>query len=193
MEYSRIISVTGLSGLFELVGSKADGAIVRSLEDKSTKFVSSRIHSFSHLESIEVYTERDNVNLVEVFQAMNASGEALPAEKDAAAVKAYFQKVYGEMDFERVYGSDMKKMVKWFTILKNNDVEFKLREEEEEEELVEAETAAEPVAVEETPAPKAKAPKAKTAKAAPAAEGEDAAEAAAPKKRAPRKKKTEEE
>lgn len=194
MEYSRIISVTGLSGLFELVGSKADGAIVRSLEDKSTKFVSSRIHSFSHLESIEVYTERDNVNLVEVFQAMNASNEALPAEKDAAAVKAYFQKVYSEMDFERVYGSDMKKMVKWFTILKNNDVEFKLREEEtEEEELVEAETAAEPVTVEEAPAPKAKTAKAKTAKTAPAAEGDDAAEAAAPKKRAPRKKKTEEE
>jgi hypothetical protein len=60
MEYSKIIAVTGLSGLFELVGSKSDGAIVRSLEDKSTKFVSSRVHSFSHLESIEVYTERDN-------------------------------------------------------------------------------------------------------------------------------------
>ncbi|RXK83834.1 DUF5606 family protein [Filimonas effusa] len=191
MEYSRIISITGLSGLFELVGSKADGAIVRSLEDKSTKFVSSRIHSFSHLESIEVYTVRDNVNLVELFQAMNASGEALPSEKDPAAVKAYFQKVYGDMDFDRVYGSDMKKMVKWFAILKKNDVEFKLREEEEE--LVEEEVA-EPVAVEEAPAPKAKATKAKAAKAAPAAEaeaGEAAAEA--PKKRAPRKKKTEEE
>lgn len=176
MEYSRIISITGLSGLFELVGSKADGAIVRSLEDKSTKFVSSRIHSFSHLESIEVYTERENVNLVDVFQAMEASKEALPTEKDAAAVKAYFKKVYPEMDFDRVYGSDMKKMVKWFTILKDNNVALKLRDAEAEEADA---AAAEPAAVEEP--------------VAAVVEEAKAEEKPAPKKRAPRKKKTEEE
>lgn len=190
MEYSRIISVTGLGGLYELVGSKADGAIVRSLEDKSTKFVSSRVHSFSHLESIEVYTVRDNVNLVEVFQIMNTSKEALPSDKDAAAVKAYFEKVYPDMDFERVYGSDMKKMIKWFAVLQKNEIEFKLREEEQEEEEVAVEET-----IEAAPAPEAPAKATKAKKAAPVAEataGEEA-EAAAPKKRAPRKKKTEEE
>ncbi len=134
MEYSKLISVTGMGGLFELVGSKTDGAIVRSLDDKSTKFVSSRVHNFSHLESIEVYTVRDNVNLVEVFQAMDKSKASLPADKDAAAVKAYFRKVYPDMDFDRVYSSDMKKMVKWFSILKENKVELKLTDEEAEEE-----------------------------------------------------------
>lgn len=134
MEYSKLISITGLNGLFELVGSKTDGAIVRSLDDNSTKFVSSRIHNFSHLESIEVYTVRDNVNLVEVFQAMGASKEALPSDKDAAAVKAYFQKVYPDMDFARVYASDMKKMIKWFAVIKANNIEAKLSEEPEEAE-----------------------------------------------------------
>ena len=134
MEYGKIISVTGLGGLFELVGSKKDGAIVRSLEDKSTKFVASRVHNFSHLESIEVYTVRDNVNLVDVFLAMQNSGETLPSDKDAAGVKAYFQKVYPDMDFERVYSSDMKKMVKWYSILKSNNVEIKLSQAPEEEE-----------------------------------------------------------
>ncbi|MCX6206706.1 MAG: DUF5606 domain-containing protein [Bacteroidetes bacterium] len=138
MEYSKLISVTGMPGLFELVGSKTDGAIVKSLDDKTTKFVSSRVHNFSHLESIEVYTVRENVNLVEVFQAMNASSEALPSDKDAAAVKAYFSKVYADIDFERVYASDMKKMVKWFSILKENDVDLKLTEAEEEKEESEA-------------------------------------------------------
>ncbi len=133
MEYSKLISITGLNGLFELVGSKTDGAIVKSLEDKTTKFVSSRVHNFSHLESIEVYTIRENVNLVEVFQAMGKSKEALPSDKDAAAVKAYFQKVYADMDFDRVYASDMKKMIKWFSILKANNIEPKLSEEPEEE------------------------------------------------------------
>jgi hypothetical protein len=133
MEYSKLISITGMPGLFEMVGSKTDGAIVRSLEDKTTKFVSSRVHNFSHLESIEVYTVRENVNLVEVFQAMDKSKEKLPAENDAKAVKAYFEKVYADMDFDRVYASDMKKMVKWFNILKANEVELKISEEETEE------------------------------------------------------------
>lgn len=133
MEYSRMIAVTGLSGLFELIGSKADGAIVRSLDDKTTKFVTSRTHTFSHLESIEIYTTGDNVNLVEIFHAMEKSSVALPDAGDGKAVKAYFQKVYPEMDFERVYASDMKKMVKWFAQLKANNIEIKLREETTEE------------------------------------------------------------
>jgi hypothetical protein len=133
MEYSKLISVTGLNGLFELVGSKTDGAIVKSLDDQTTKFVSSRVHNFSHLESIEVYTVRDNVNLVDVFQAMGISKEALPSDKDATAVKAYFQKVYPAMDFSRVYASDMKKMVKWYAVIKANNIEPKLTEEPEED------------------------------------------------------------
>lgn len=139
MEYSKLIAITGMTGLFEVLTSKTDGAIVKSLDDKSTKFVSSRIHNFSHLESIEVYTIRENVNLVDVFQAMEKSSEALPSDKDAKAVVAYFKKVYADMDFDRVYASDMKKMVKWYAVLKANDVEMKLTEVEEEvEETTEA-------------------------------------------------------
>lgn len=134
MEYNKIISVTGIPGLFELLNSKNDGALIRSLEDRSTRFVSSRVHNFSHLESIEVYTTDDNVNLAEVFTAMNASIETLPAEKDAKGVKSYFEKVFSNMDFERVYNSDMKKMVRWFNILKSNNIEIKLREQAENEE-----------------------------------------------------------
>lgn len=132
MEYNKLISVTGMSGLFEMLSSKNDGAIVKSLEDNTTKFVSSRIHNFSHLESIEVYTIRENVNLAEVFKAMDASKEGLPSEKDPAAVKAYFQKVYPDMDFERVYASDMKKMVKWYGVLKANNITIELTEAPEE-------------------------------------------------------------
>jgi len=151
MEYGKIISVTGLGGLYELVGSKKDGAIVRSLEDKSTRFVASRIHNFSHLESIEVYTIRENVNLADVFIAMQNSGESIPSDKDAKAVKAYFEKVFPDMDFERVYSSDMKKMVKWYGILKSNDIEIKLSHAqddttEETDEEVPADVAEHPVA-----------------------------------------------
>lgn len=138
MEYSKIIAITGLPGLFELISSKSDGGIVRSLDDKSTRFVSSRVHQFSHLESIEVYTTRHNVNLVDVLKAMESSKEKLPDDKDGAALKSYFGKVYPELDFDRVYASDLKKMVKWYAVLSKNEVEIKLSEPAEE-------------AVEETP------------------------------------------
>jgi hypothetical protein len=134
MEYNKIIAVTGLPGLYELLSSKSDGAIVRSLDDKTTRFVASRVHNFSHLESIEVYTVRDNVNLVDILQAMEASATKLPDEKDGGELKSYFSKVYPDLDFTRVYSSDLKKMVKWFSVLKANNIEIKLSEEAPEEE-----------------------------------------------------------
>jgi hypothetical protein len=140
MEYSKIIAITGLPGLFELISSKSDGGIVRSLDDKSTRFVSSRVHQFSHLESIEVYTIKHNVNLVDVLKAMEGSKEKLPDEKDSVQLKSYFEKVFPEIDFERVYASDLKKMVKWYSVLAKNQVEIKLSEpvaEEADEEQVE--------------------------------------------------------
>jgi hypothetical protein len=159
MEYSKIVSVTGLPGLYELLSSKTDGAIVRGLDDKATKFISSRQHNLSHLESIEVYTVSDNVNLAEIFLAMGASNAKLPDEKDAKSVKGYFEKVYPDLDFDRVYHSDMKKMVRWYHILKDNGVEIKLPEYGEDEEAVEEAPAPEPVAEEAKPAKKAKAKK----------------------------------
>ena len=157
MEYNKLVSITGIGGLFELVASKADGGIVRSLEDKTTKFVSSRQHSFTHLESIEIYTTSDNVNLVDILNAMKESKEKRPDANDTKALKAYFQKVYPAMDFERVYTSDMKKMVKWLALLEANNVEIKL-----------SELPGEDAPAQETPKAKAAEPKQVSTKQAPA-------------------------
>lgn len=132
MEFKKIISLTGLSGLYELLASKADGAVVRSLDDKSTKFVSSRSHNFSHLESIEVYTVKENTTLAEVFKAIKESTEPVPdAKADGKQLKSYFEKVYPDLDFDRVYTSDMKKMVKWYGILSANNIEIPQQEKKE--------------------------------------------------------------
>lgn len=150
MEYSRIVAVTGMPGLYEVLSSKSDGAIVRSLEDNSTKFVSSRIHNLSHLESIEVYTVKENVSLTDIFGAMKSANEKLPDGKDNKALKSYFEKVYPDLDHERVYLSDMKKMVRWFEVLTQNNIDFSVKpvnEPAEKEEPV-TEAAAEPVTAE---------------------------------------------
>jgi hypothetical protein len=137
MNYSKIISVTGLPGLYELINNKGDGAVIRSLEDKITKFASGRIHNFSHLESIEVFTLNGNVNLTSVFHAMEKSGVSIPDANNNSAVKKYFEKVYPDIDFEKVYASDLKKMIKWFEVLKKNNIEIKLAELEEEKKVTE--------------------------------------------------------
>jgi hypothetical protein len=197
MQYREIVAVTGLGGLFQLLASKQDGAIVRSLDDKSTRFVSSRIHNFTPLESIEVFTTGDNVNLAEVFKAMQEKEAEFPlasAKADNNAIKAYFKNVYPDFDEEKVYVSDMKKMVKWYAILKANDLlkfdEILATEENGREAAAEeapvAAAAAEPApaAEAEKPAKKAKAPKAA------AKEKEDAGAEAPAEKEKPAKKAT---
>ena len=122
----------------------------------------------------------DNANLVDVFQSMEKESDKLPEEKDAAGIKAYFQKVFPELDFDRVYNSDMKKMIRWFSILKSNNIEIKLTEVEEEVE--EMEEVAPPVE-EVKPAQEAKAKAPKPAKAE-AKEEKPATKKATPQKKA---------
>jgi hypothetical protein len=150
MEYKKIVAVSGLPGLYEIMSSKSDGAIVRSLDDKSTRFVASRVHNLSHLESIEVYTTGANVHLAEIFIAMKNSDEKLPDQKDNKELKKYFDKVYPDLDFDRVYASDMKKMVKWFEDLQKHNVEIKLDEEPQQEEETTTETSETNVVAEDT-------------------------------------------
>ena len=133
MEYYKLVAVSGMPGLFELLTTKSDGAIVRGLDDGQTRFAANRSHQFSHLESIEVFTQGENANLIEVFKAMEKAGKPLPNEKDTNAITSYFKSVYPAFDFDRVYVSDMKKMVKWFAVLQKHNIELKLSESESTE------------------------------------------------------------
>lgn len=186
MQYREIVAVTGLGGLFQLTATKSDGAIVRSLADNVTKFIPSRLHSVTPLESIEIYTTGQNVRLHEVLQKMNESTVERPDVRKAkdADIRGYFKTVYPDMDDDRVYSSDMKKMLKWFEILNGaNLLDFSAyNQPEATEEVAEtAEVATEAEATEEKPAKKAAKKKA-----------EPVESDAEPAKKAKAKKKTEE-
>lgn len=204
MEYREIVAVTGLSGLYQLMATKSDGAIVKNLADKTTKFISARLHNVTPLESIEVYTTGDNVRLHNVFEKMKDTAATTPIidhkKADNNAIKAYFKSIFPEFDEERVYVSDMKKMLKWYDILNANNllnfealnattpaeeaVEIAPAEEEAPAKKATKKTvAAEATEGEEKPAKKARAKKA----VAETAEGEEK-----PAKKTARKKKTEE-
>ncbi len=126
MEYREIVAVTGLGGLFQLLTTKSDGAIVRNLTDKSIKFIPARVHNVTPIESIEIYTVDENVRLHKVLQAIKEN-EATHApvngkKVDNNEIKAYFKAIFPTMDEDRVYVSDMKKILKWYELLKENDL-----------------------------------------------------------------------
>ncbi len=137
MDYREIVAVTGMGGLYQLLTSKNDGAIVRALADGKTVFVSARKHQLTPLESIEIYTTGENVRLHNVLQKMqeHEGTTPLPDAKDLKAVQAYFATVFPEYDESRVYASDLKKMVRWYTLLKDADMlDFSRYDQEEAEE-----------------------------------------------------------
>lgn len=197
MEYREIVAVTGLGGLFQLLATKSDGAIVRNLADKTTRFISARLHNVTPLESIEVYTTGENVRLHEVFQKMKDNEATTPladAKKaDNNTVKAYFKGIFPEFDEERVYVSDMKKMLKWYDLLKENDLlnfDYLKQQQEAAANGEAGTTEATPAATAETETEEKPAKKAKAKKAAEPAEGAEGEEK--PAKKVARKKKAEE-
>jgi hypothetical protein len=192
MNYREIVAVTGIGGLFQLVATKSDGAIVKSLSDKTTRFIPARLHNVTPLESIEVYTTGENVRLHDVFQKMKENENVpLPDGKkaDNKEIKGYFKGIFPEFDEERVYVSDMKKMLKWYEVLKQNDLLNFEKQEEEAAEAPAAGPAAAPGAGTETEEVKVeKKPRAK--KSADEAAAEESEEK--PKKTARKKKTTDE-
>lgn len=198
MEYRHVVAVTGLSGLFVLVSTKNDGAIVRSLVDNNIKFISSRLHQITPLESIEIYTTEDkNVRLHEVFELIQGDDTEvleLNTRKDDKALRELFGRILPSFDKDRVYTSDIKKVFKWYEILKKADMlNFESLKQAIADQTVEVgevvlEKNEETVAAEEAEAPKKKAPAKKKA-VAKSADEEPVKEAeAAPKKKAAAKK-----
>lgn len=126
MRYNELVAISGLSGLYQLLSTKSDGAIVKNLDDNTTKFVAARSHNVTPLDSIEVFTMTENVRLYEVFQQFKSHEsevESLDVSKaDNKAISKIFATLFPEYDRDRVYVSDMKKMIKWYGILKRLDL-----------------------------------------------------------------------
>lgn len=136
MKFSDLVSISGLSGLYQLIGTKADGAIVKNFDDDKTLFVAARKHEVTPLDSIEVYTQTDNVALRDVFISFKKNEkevkEVAVHKEGNAVIKETFGKLFPDYDESRVYTSDMKKMLKWYGILKKLDLLGSLDAESED-------------------------------------------------------------
>lgn len=130
MKFSEIVSISGLSGLKRVVGQRQDGLIVSELDGSNKRFIPSRKHLFSPLESISIYTYEDSTPLLDVLLKMKDT-TPVEANSDAETLRNYLGEVLPDFDRDRVHVTDIKKLIKWFHILQEFDL-IKAQEVSEE-------------------------------------------------------------
>jgi Domain of unknown function (DUF5606) len=135
MKLSELASVSGKGGLFKVVAPTKNGVILESLDDQKTKLVASANQRISLLHEISIYTntKEGTISLAEVLKKIHQEFGAdlgIDAESDTSELKAFLKSVLPEYDENRVYVSDIKKLVKWYgVILKQAPSIFESEEE----------------------------------------------------------------
>jgi len=131
-----ILSISGYGGLFKFISQGRNGIIVEALEDKR-RMNASATAKISALEDIAIFTDTEDIPLKDVFKAISEKengGEAIHHKSSANELKDYFEEVLPDYDKDRVYVSDIKKVVNWYNILHKFDMlNFDEDEEETEE------------------------------------------------------------
>jgi hypothetical protein len=142
MNLEKLVAISGRSGLFRMTSNRANGLIVEDLDNGKRFFVSARLHQFTPLASISIYTdtEEETVELKQVFKRMADNMETTPpldAKAEGNELRSYFEKIMPEHDREKVLISDIKKLIKWFGFLKERNLlnfdEVEVAEEENNE------------------------------------------------------------
>ena len=163
MDLKEIMSVSGQSGLYRFISQGRNGIIVESFSDKKRSFVNAS-SKVSSLEDIAIFTSDEEVPLKQVIKSIfeHENGGPAPDPKSSPEeLKAYMEKILPTYDHERVYVSDIKKLVTWYnTLLSLNMLTF----EEEPAAEKTAEVPADEKAEKKALAPKKKTTKPKTQK-----------------------------
>ena len=120
-DLSKILAISGQSGLYLYISQARNGAIVESLSDKkrSSVGVTSKITS---LADISIYTDDEEVRLQQVLLNMKevlGDADAPSSKSKPEELKALFEKALPDYDRDRFYVSHMKKVVDWYNNLKN--------------------------------------------------------------------------
>ena len=119
MDLKEIMSVSGQSGLYKYISQGRNGIIVESFSDKKRSFVNAS-SKVSSLEDIAIFTSEEEVPLKQVLKSIfeHENGGPAPDPKSSPEeLKAYMEKILPTYDHERVYVSDIKKLVAWYNAL----------------------------------------------------------------------------
>jgi hypothetical protein len=135
MELSKIMSISGKPGLYKHIAQSKTSIVVESITDgkRTSAFPSEQI---STLSDISIFTEKEDVKLEDVFKTIfkkEDGKKTIDFKSSDKDVLKYFESVLPEYDKERVYISDIKKVLKWYNLL----IEHNLLEFTEEPETIE--------------------------------------------------------
>jgi len=114
-----ILAISGQPGLYKVISEGKNNVVIESLltGKKSTAYADAKMSS---LEDIAIYTSSEDVPLKKVFQKIadkENGGQALDVKSSPEELKDYFEEILPEYDKERVYGSDVKKVISWYNLL----------------------------------------------------------------------------
>lgn len=136
MELDKVMSISGKPGLYELKAQSRGGIIAESMLDGKKISVNIR-HNVSLLSEIAIYTYTEEVPLKEVFQKIKEKengGEAIGHKEPKQKLEAYFAEILPDYDVDRVYSSDIKKIIQWYNLLNSKGItEFGTENEKEAE------------------------------------------------------------
>ena len=136
MILEEIISLTGKPGLFKIISQSKSNIIVESLTDKK-RFPINSMHNVSVLDNIAIYTFEEEVPLKLVFKEISEKEEGkecISHKESANKLVAYFQEVLPDYDDERVYTSNIKKVLQWYNLLVKSNFDFTTIKEDEDTE-----------------------------------------------------------
>lgn len=167
MSLEKILSISGKPGLFQLLSQTRTGFLAQSLLDG--KKVSVSAHSnVSILSDIAIYTLKEEVPLRKVFlkiQEKENGGQAISHKEDKDKLEEYFFSLLPDYDEDKVYASDIKKIIQWYNMLQEKKLDdFSEPVEGEEEKNQTAKMEATKKAVLKTINPKNTATKASSVK-----------------------------
>ena len=136
MSLDKVISVAGKPGLFQILTQTRTGVLAQSLIDGKKITVSAR-ENVSLLSEIAIYTLTEEMPLGNVFQKIHdhlSGGQALSHKPSKDELEAFFFEVLPDYDEDRVYASDIKKVVQWYNLLLDKGItDFSVAQEEEKE------------------------------------------------------------
>src|SRR3990170_1837274 len=121
MELKEIFSISGMGGLYKVASQTRSGFIMESLAD-GKKIPVGTNHRMSSLGDISVFTTTEDLPLTQVLKTIHRKTNgtiSVDLKADNEALKKYFKTILENFDDQRVYASDIKKMLSWYLLLKD--------------------------------------------------------------------------
>ncbi|HWK99964.1 MAG TPA: DUF5606 domain-containing protein [Parapedobacter sp.] len=119
MNLKALVSVTGKPGLFKLIGQQKNGFVLETLDAQKIKsVVNLTTTKLATLEDITIYGDEEDLKLTDIMERMKAKGDVPDSKSDGKTLREFFREVAPGHDEDRVYSSDIKKIVTWYGIVK---------------------------------------------------------------------------